>query len=176
MKGCPGNVKPNLGESEEANCRVLPLCSSAGADRDNCFAGEVATDPTTGSLVNLLKEGGEEEKAFEYPKSNGFDLPALPECTGLNAFDTSRKVECRQIGRYTETGNWFVQMNGDGEEKKDGAPDYNKLTNGTPQLPECTGMNGDRKGTGTDCRQIGRYNGPWPVTDDVQLKQIGLIQ
>jgi len=30
-------------------------------------------------------------------------------------------------------------------------------------------MNGDRKGS-ADCRQIGRYNGPWPVTDDVQLK------
>jgi len=130
-------------------------------------------------LVNLLKEGGEEAKAFEYPKSNGFDLPHLPECTGLNAFDTARKVECRQIGRYSETGNWFVQVNGeDGkeEEKKDSAPNYKKLTAGTPEIPECTGLNGDRKGAGVDCRQIGRYNGPWPVTDDVQLKHIGLIQ
>ena len=30
-------------------------------------------------------------------------------------------------------------------------------------------MNGDRKGANPDCRQIGRFNGPWPVTDDVQL-------
>jgi len=43
-------------------------------------------------------------------------------------------------------------LNGDGEEKKDEKPNYEKLTAGTPQLPECTGMNGDRKGPGTDCR------------------------
>lgn len=76
-----------------------------------------------------------------------------------------RKIQCRQIGRYTETGNWFVQTEGD-DDKKDDKPNYKKLTSGTPQLPECTGMNGDRKGD-ADCRQIGRYNGPWPVTDDV---------
>jgi len=34
-------------------------------------------------------------------------------------------------------------------------------------------MNGDRKGPQTDCRQIGRYNGPWPVTDDIQLSAAG---
>merc|ERR1712167_411627 len=93
--------------------------------------------------------------------------------TGLNGFDTSRKVQCRQIGRYTETGNWFAQL---AKEEEDKAPNYGKLTAGTPQLPECTGMNGDRKGPGTDCRQIGRYNGPWPVTDDLQIKAIGDIQ
>ena len=40
------------------------------------------------------------------------------------------------------------------EEKADAAtaPDYGKLTAGTPELPECTGMNGDRKGPDTDCR------------------------
>ena len=47
--------------------------------------------------------------------------------------------------------------------------DIYATTAGTPALPECTGMNGDRKGA-ADCRQIGRFNGPWPVTDDVQLK------
>lgn len=50
-----------------------------------------------------------------------------------------------------------------GNEKKEKVD----LTAGTPQLPECTGMNGDRKGKDADCRQIGRFNGPWPVTDDL---------
>jgi len=87
-----------------------------------------------------------------------------------------RKVQCRQVGRFTTTGNWFVQTEGDdGKEDKEDKPNYKKLTNGTPQLPECTGMNGDRKGAGSDCRQIGRYNGPWPVTDDLQIKAIGDI-
>jgi len=32
--------------------------------------------------------------------------------------------------------------------------DYKKLNAGTPHLPECTGMNGDRKGAGygSECR------------------------
>jgi hypothetical protein len=96
----------------------------------------------------------------------------------LNGPDAGgRKVQCRQIGRFTTTGNWFVQTGADeAKEEKDDAPNYGKLTAGTPQLPECTGMNGDRKGAGTDCRQIGRYNGPWPVTEDVQVKAIGDIQ
>jgi hypothetical protein len=38
------------------------------------------------------------------------------------------------------------------DEEEGKGPDYKKLTSGTPQLPECTGMNGDRKGPGTDCR------------------------
>ena len=102
-----------------------------------------------------------------------------------------RKVQCRQIGRFTTTGNWFAQLlkSDDMEPKKDDwlaqlfedgdskkeekdpntSPNYKALTAGTPQLPECTGMNGDRKGPDTDCRQIGRYNGPWPVTEDVQI-------
>lgn len=96
---------------------------------------------------------GEAGEGFAYPKSNGFDLPELPECTGLNGH---RKVDCRQIGRYTTIGNWFVQTGADlakEDAKEDAAPNYKKLTAGTPSLPECTGMNGDRKaGKATDCR------------------------
>jgi hypothetical protein len=40
-----------------------------------------------------LAQGEDEGKAFEYPKSNGFDLPELPECTGMNGPDAGgRKV------------------------------------------------------------------------------------
>jgi len=121
----------------------------------------------------MAKEEGGDDKKFTFPKVNeAFDLPELPECTGMNGFDTSRKVECRQVGRYTDK-NWFLQLQGD-DAKEEKKIDYNKLTGGTPQLPECTGMNGTRKhdssGNETDCRQIGRYNGPWPVTEDVQLR------
>ena len=110
-------------------------------------------------------DGAAAAKGFAYPKSNGFDLPELPECTGMNG---DRKHDCRQVGRWSQR-NWFAQIAGeeDKKEDQDKQPDYNKLTSGTPHLPECTGMNGDRKGLDTDCRQIGRYNGPWPVTDDV---------
>jgi len=38
VRGCPNNVLPTVGEAEEANCEVLPLCS-AGGSGTNCFAG-----------------------------------------------------------------------------------------------------------------------------------------
>lgn len=129
---------PTVNEGEEANCRILPLCSEAGTG--DCFAS-----PT--GLVQLSDDKGDK---FAYPKSNGFDLPELPECTGLNGH---RKVDCRQIGRYTTVGNWFVQTDASmAKEEKDDSPNYKTLNAGTPHLPECTGMNGDRKGPGTDCR------------------------
>jgi len=37
LKGCKGNVLPTVGDGEEANCRVLPLCSEAGTG--DCYAG-----------------------------------------------------------------------------------------------------------------------------------------
>merc|ERR1719263_304425 len=127
---------PTTTENEEANCRVLPLCSEGGTG--DCFAGPP-------SLIQTSKD----DKAFEYPGSNGFDLPELPECTGLNG---DRKVDCRQIGRWSER-NWFVQTKDEDADEKDEAPNYNELNKGTPHLPECTGMNGDRKlGDATDCR------------------------
>ena len=67
-----------------------------------------------------------------------------------------RKVQCRQIGRFTTTGNWFAQLlqsedmepkkgnwlaqlfsKGDGDKKDDGkdpkgSPNYKTLTSGTP--------------------------------------------
>jgi hypothetical protein len=105
--------------------------------------------PKKAKKKSLVQIRGDDEE-FKYPGSNGFDLPELPECTGMNGPDAGgRKVQCRQIGRFTTTGNWFVQTE---DEKEDDKPNYNKLTGGTPQLPECTGMNGDRKGPGTDCR------------------------
>jgi hypothetical protein len=52
----------------------------------------------------------------------------------LNGPDAGgRKVQCRQIGRFTTTGNWFVQTGADeAKEEKDDAPNYKKLTAGTP--------------------------------------------
>ena len=135
-KGCPRNVLPKLNEGEEANCRVLPLCADGGSGA--CF-----TSLAQSSLIELSKE---EKKEFTYPKANAaFVLPELPECTGMNGTRKGPGTDCRQIGRYTETGNWFVQLaKEDGEDK---GPNYKKLTAGTPELPECTGMNGPRKTT-----------------------------
>ena len=45
-----------------------------------------------------------------------------------------------------------MQLDQAKEDEKDEAPNYKQLTNGTPQLPEGTGMTGDRKGPQTDCR------------------------
>lgn len=43
LKGCPGNVPPTVGESEVANCRVLPLCSDGGSG--DCFASPTGAQP-----------------------------------------------------------------------------------------------------------------------------------
>jgi len=43
-------------------------------------------------------DGAAAAKGFAYPKSNGFDLPELPECTGMNG---DRKHDCRQVGRWS---------------------------------------------------------------------------
>ena len=77
----------------------------------------------------------------------------MPECTGLNGTRKGPGADCRQIGRFTNTANWFAQMAKEGKEEEAKGPDYKKLTAGTPHLPECTGMNGTRKsGDATDCR------------------------
>jgi hypothetical protein len=62
----------------------LPLCNGTN--------GTPNIDCKPNGLVQHLAQK-EEEKAFEYPGSNGFDLPELPECTGMNGPDAGgRKV------------------------------------------------------------------------------------
>jgi hypothetical protein len=62
----------------------------------------------------MSKEEGKGDEPFKFPAVNkAFDLPELPECTGLNGPDAGgRKVQCRQVGRYTDK-NWFVQIDAD---------------------------------------------------------------
>lgn len=78
----------------------------------------------------------------------------MPECTGLNGTRKGPGADCRQIGRFTNTGNWFAQVAKE-EEKGFEYPKVNPAFI-LPELPECTGLNGTRKngagGVGTDCR------------------------
>jgi hypothetical protein len=62
----------------------LPICNGTnGTPNIDC-----RNPPPTNSLAQK-----EEDEKFEYPKSNGFDLPELPECTGMNGPDAGgRKV------------------------------------------------------------------------------------
>jgi len=66
-------VLPTLTANEEAGCRVLPLCSAGGSG--DCFAA-------ASGLVQLNDD--EKEEKLKYYNGNGFVLPELPECTGLN--------------------------------------------------------------------------------------------
>jgi len=102
----------------------LPLCNGTnGTPNIDCKPANTGTS-------FAQKEG--EEEGFKYPGSNGFDLPELPECTGMNGPDAGgRKIQCRQIGRFTTTGNWFAQIQGE-DDKEDKGPNYAKLTAGTP--------------------------------------------
>jgi len=34
----------------------------------------------------------------------------MPECTGLNGTRKGPGADCRQVGRFTNTGNWFAQV------------------------------------------------------------------
>jgi len=125
----------------------LPVCNGTnGRENIDCRPGAQGFSQFIPSLAQVRsgkEAAGAKDEAFAYPKSNGFDLPGLPECTGLNG---DRKADCRQIGRWSER-NWFAQMAKEEEKQdKDTAPNYGELTSGTPHLPECTGMNGDRKG------------------------------
>ena len=82
----------------------LPVCNGTN--------GRVNVDcrPGAGGLVQFIPSlaqvrsfkdpdaAGAKDAAFAYPGSNGFDLPGLPECTGMNG---DRKADCRQIGRWS---------------------------------------------------------------------------
>lgn len=130
--GLNGNRK--LGD--KTDCRQIGRYSSLPGGK--WFA---QIEESKGAEVNV------NTKKFEYPVARDFFLPELPECTGLNGNrKLGDKTDCRQIGRYSSlpAGKWFAQLEESKEEAKDGAPNYDKLTSGTPQLPECTGLNGDR--------------------------------
>jgi len=58
--------------------------------------------------------------------------------------------ETSAAGPFCKNGAKYLalsQKDKDGEKKE-----KVDLTAGTPQLPECTGMNGDRKGLDVNCR------------------------
>jgi len=62
-------------------------------------------------LHQVLAQSAKEEEKFAYPKQNGeFVLPDMPECTGLNGTRKGPGADCRQVGRFTNTGNWFAQV------------------------------------------------------------------
>ena len=76
---------------------ILPACDGTnGPAKVNC---KPPPAPKTKSLAqrhhhsHLVQVAGDDEEAFSYPSSNGFDLPELPECTGMNGPDAGgRKV------------------------------------------------------------------------------------
>lgn len=82
---------------------VLPTCNgSNGVKGVDCKRGkgDVPKSLAQGSHSrhhNFIQvTGDDKEEAFKYPPSNGFDLPELPECTGMNGPDAGgRKVQCR---------------------------------------------------------------------------------
>jgi hypothetical protein len=66
----------------------LPIIDTSSLPTCNGTNGTPNIDCKPASLAQK-----EEEKAFEYPGSNGFDLPELPECTGMNGPDAGgRKI------------------------------------------------------------------------------------
>lgn len=133
------NPTPSSQQLPIIDVSSLPICNGTNGTPN------IECRPSGGLVEHLIQLDKDEGGKFKYPKSNGFDLPELPECTGMNGL---RKKDCRQIGRYSETGNWFVQLEGD---DKKGEPFKYPRSYGfdLPELPECTGMNGLRK---KDCR------------------------
>lgn len=72
LPGCKDNVLPTVGESEVANCRVLPLCSAPGSGP--CFAA------APGSL------------AQRFQNLPIIDTTSLPVCNGSNG---TPNIDCR---------------------------------------------------------------------------------
>lgn len=93
------NCKPappprSLAQAPTTRPVALPIIDTSSLPVCNGTNGTPNVDCRPATLAQNLAQGEDgADKQFTYPGSNGFDLPELPECTGMNGPDAGgRKV------------------------------------------------------------------------------------